>query len=71
MESAFGTVGLVAGAFDSELGSAAESVVAIASATSCGFSAASSRPATASSTVAAATERQVAVVARSARPEHS
>ena len=79
VEGAFGPVGFVAGAFDGQFGGPADaacrsvtsSAAASASATSSGFNAASSRSATASSTVDAAIDRQVGVVSRSARAEHS
>ena len=79
MEGAFGAVGLVAGTLDGELGGATEAVVSVGDRVGGGqrqrdlggFSAASSRSATASSTVAAAIERHVGVVCRSARREHS
>ena len=78
-EGALGPVGVVTRAFDRKLSRAADPLVrpatssaaASARATCSGVSASSSTPATASSTVAAATDRQVGVVSRSAREEHS
>jgi len=79
VEGALGPVCVVTGAFGSELGGAADALVApvtssaadSARATCPGVSASSSTRATVSSTVAAATDRQVGVVSRSAREEHS
>jgi hypothetical protein len=78
-EGAFGAIGFVAGAFDGELGGSACPLTPIGVLVGGGqgegelggLSAASIFSVTAVSTVDAAMDRQVAVVSRSARREHS
>ncbi len=80
VEGAFGAVGLVAGAFDGEFGGPADPPMPVGDLVGGGQRQRDlggvqrrqqSGSATASSTVAATTDRQVGVVSRSARREHS